>query len=333
MDGNKLSTACDLIIDIFNNPTVMAILDLAFVSLIIVIGGVMGAYTRLCRDISKDGKKNKVNGIRFGIASSFICVPFISSFLHVDYSSIIFPIDTNAITKFIEQVFLLISVAGISSYLGATLLDGLADKVLKQQVENLGKKQDDLEAEQDESKALIAELEKDKKITHFELGYFKAISALDKAENLLSQDGEDLSAGKKLKEGLDAIDEALLAVDKSDVKKDDYDRLLVLKAYILKRMNRIKDALDITELLMDGKEDNPILIYNKACYKYLLRQCDNNYSDIKDLIKKALLVPVDDPEFKRRQAKIKTKIFSKKEPDLEGLFNDDELQALKELCL
>ncbi|MGK2347967.1 hypothetical protein, partial [Klebsiella pneumoniae] len=46
----------------------------------------------------------------------------------------------------------LISVSGISAYLGYALLDGLANKVLKEQVDGIDKKQQDLEAEQDEFK-------------------------------------------------------------------------------------------------------------------------------------------------------------------------------------
>ncbi len=336
----KNNTLYDFLLDLINNQTTMAIFNLIFISSMIVLGGAMGSYARFCRDTYKGKSRKEINGYRFGVASAFICVPFISSFLHVDYSSMILPIEKSTTTKFIEQLFLLISVSGISAYLGYALLDGLADKVLKQQVENIDQKQKDLAAEQDELKEeleqsaqVIEKLEKDKNITHFELGYFKAIAAVDKAESLMSQGNEDLSVKKKLNEGLEAINDALSLVKADDVKKDDYERILVLKAYILKRLGKVSEALNVTDQVMAGKEDNPILIYNKACYKYILRQCIDDNSDIKELVKKALTIKVTDHEFKRRQEKIRAKVIAKKDNDLADLFNDEELEELKKAFL
>jgi len=329
-------TLCDFLLALINDQTTMAIFNLIFISSMIVLGGAMGSYARFCRDVYKGKKREEINGYRFGVASAFICVPFISSFLHVDYSSMILPIKEPTATKFIEQIFLLISVSGISAYLGYALLDGLADKVLKQQVENIDQKQKDLAAEQDELKEeldqstqTIEKLEKDKNITNFELGYFKAIAAVDKAESLISQGNEELSVNKKLNEGLEAINDALSLVKPEDVKKDDYERILVLKAYILKRLGNVREALEVTDKVMNGKEDNPILIYNKACYKFILRQCIEDNSDIKSLVRKALTIEVTDQEFKRRQEKIRAKVIAKKDNDLAGLFTDDEIEDLK----
>lgn len=328
---------------ILSKESLMAFFNLLFVASLICFGGVMGSYSRGCRDsqnkASKDNSGNdnkRVSVYRFGIASAFICVPFISSFLHVDYSSIIFPVADGGGTKFIEQILLLVSVSGISAYLGYALLDGLANKVLKQQVDDIDKKQQDLEAEQDEfkdeldkSKDLIEQLEMDKKITKFELGYFKAISAVDKAESMMSNLDEALSVKKKLTEALDAVTESLSLVKRNDVPKDDYDKLLVLKAYILKRLDRIDDALSITDELLVNNETNPILIYNKACYQYILRRCQADNSDIKEMIRRALTIKVTDPEFIRRQEKIRAKVIGNKDNDLAGLFSSDELEALK----
>lgn len=330
-----------ILLFVLSKDSLMAFLNLLFVASLICFGGVMGSYSRGCRDSqNKDksggGNNKRVSVYRFGIASAFICVPFISSFLHVDYSSIIFPVANGGGTKFIEQILLLVSVSGISAYLGYALLDGLANKVLKQQVEDIDKKQQDLEAEQDEfkdeldrSKELIEQLEMDKKITKFELGYFKAISAVDKAESMMSSPDDTLSVKKKLTEALDAVTESLSLVKREDVSKDDYDKLLVLKAYVLKRLNRIDDALSITDELLIGNEDNPILIYNKACYQYILRRCQADNSDIKDMIRRALTIKVSDPEFIRRQEKIRAKVIGNKDSDLAGLFTEDELDALR----
>lgn len=326
------------LLTILNSNTFMAIINLIFISLIICFGGVIGSYSKICRDGYKNNKADGVNGVRFGIASAFICVPFISSFLHVDYSSMLFPVTDNSIPKFIEQVFLLVSISGISAYLGYALLDGLAAKVLKQQVDDIGKQQKDLAAEQDElkeeveqGKEIIEKLKKDKMTTHFELCYFKAVSALDKAESLTIQGGEELSVSKKLKEGLSAIDDALSTINRGDVKKDDYDKVLVLKAYILKRLNRIPEALEITDMLIGDGEANPILIYNKACYQYLLRKCLTDNSDIKEMVKQALSIKVTDPEFMRRQEKLRVKVLSKKEEDLDDLFEDSEIEELRSM--
>ncbi len=338
-----LTNLHNILLFILSKESLMAFFNLLFVASLICFGGVMGSYSRGCRDSqnkaskANSGNDNKrVSVYRFGIASAFICVPFISSFLHVDYSSIIFPVADGGGTKFIEQILLLVSVSGISAYLGYALLDGLANKVLKQQVDDIDKKQQDLEAEQDEfkdeldkSKDLIEQLEMDKKITKFELGYFKAISAVDKAESMMSNPDEALSVKKKLTEALDAVTESLSLVKRNDVPKDDYDKLLVLKAYILKRLDRIDDALSITDELLVNNESNPILIYNKACYQYILRRCQADNSDIKEMIRRALTIKVTDPEFIRRQEKIRAKVVGNKDNDLAGLFSSDELEALK----
>ncbi len=83
-----------------------------------------GAIPEGCRDsqnkFSKDKDENnkRASVYRFGIASAFICVPFISSFLHVDYSSIIFPVADGGGTKFIEQILLLFLFSGSLRILG-----------------------------------------------------------------------------------------------------------------------------------------------------------------------------------------------------------------------
>lgn len=328
---------------ILSKDSLMAFLNLLFVASLICFGGVMGSYSRGCRDSQKKDVRDDNNGkkrvsiYRFGIASAFICVPFISSFLHVDFSSMTFPVPSGGVTKFIEQILLLISVSGISAYLGYALLDGLANKVLKQQVEEIDQKQQDLEAEQDElkdeldkSKSLIEQLEMDKKRTKFELGYFKAVSAVDKAESMMANPDDTSSVKKKLTEALEAVTESLSLVERGDVTKDDYDKLLVFKAYILKRLDRIDDALSITDELLADDKDNPILIYNKACYQYILRRCQTDNSDIKEMIKRALTISVSDPEFIRRQEKIRAKVIGNKDNDLEGLFTSDELEVLKQ---
>ncbi len=75
-----------------------AFFNLLFVASLICFGGVMGSYSRGCRDsqnkFSKDKDENnkRASVYRFGIASAFICVPFISSFFHADLPAIIFPV-------------------------------------------------------------------------------------------------------------------------------------------------------------------------------------------------------------------------------------------------
>ncbi|MDK9459840.1 hypothetical protein QNH95_18885, partial [Klebsiella pneumoniae] len=51
--------------------------------------------------------------------------------------------------------------------------------------------QDEFKDELDRSKELIEQLEMDKKTTKFELGYFKAISAVDKACLLYTSEAAD----------------------------------------------------------------------------------------------------------------------------------------------
>lgn len=308
--------------DSFLTGIAYPLLNTLFVFSVIAFGGCSGSYTKKCR--SAEHKKADSSGFLFGVSSAFICVPFLSSFLNIDFSSMIFPIAPEGKKKLIEQTLLLVSVSGIASYLGHALLDGLASKVLQQEMRNMSEKQNEMGEGVNQIKANYNK-------TNFELAYLKSTSAVDKYESLLSS-GNDDSAKKKLNEALVSIDQAIDIASgeaRKEFTDDDRDKVLVMKAYILKRLTRIDEALRITEQLLEKDENNPILLYNKACYMYLLNK-DNGIQKIKDMVVRALTVPVCNEEFKRRQSKIRIKVLASSDDDIAGLFSPDEIDGLRE---
>lgn len=247
-----------------------------------------------------------LKNILFGAAASFMCVPFFSSVIHIDYQSIILPIEAGKNAIFVQQALLLVSVSGIASYLGYALLDGIADKVLQQEIKNESEER----KKQDEN--IIIQNNR----LRAEVLYLKAITNTESAEKTGSKN--------LLEEALKCINEAI-TIYSDNTSSAEYDKSRVYKGYILKRLGRIQEALDIVNEQIQAGRTTPITLYNKACYLYLLQKESNESLDqIKSLIRQAITLETTDDALKQKQLRLKNKIKDNCESDLEGLFSDAE---------
>ncbi|WP_424748459.1 hypothetical protein [Klebsiella pneumoniae] len=96
--------------------------NFVFLAVIIIVGALLGSTLRTGKT-TDDTPKNELRSHKMvGIGSAFICVPFIASFLHLNYQSLLLPLRGTTAATFIEQLFMLISLSGIASYLGYGLL-------------------------------------------------------------------------------------------------------------------------------------------------------------------------------------------------------------------
>ncbi|MER2298618.1 MAG: hypothetical protein ABS956_14160 [Pseudomonas sp.] len=284
---------------------VPTLLNLIFVIVLILFGSFLGGYAQWSRT-AKEGENIPLKNILFGAAASFMCVPFFSSVIQIDYSLIVLPIAEGTTAKFIEKALLLVSVSGIASYLGYALLDGIAEKVLQQEI----KKESQERKEQDrniliQNNRLRAEIQ-----------YLKAVTNTESSEKTGSKN--------LLEEALKCINEAI-SIYSEDKNSAEYDKARVFKGYILKRLGRIPEALEIVNEQINSGQKNPITLYNKACYLYILEK-DNasSLNTIKSLIREAITLETSDESLKQKQLRIKDKIKDDREIDLSGLFNESE---------
>lgn len=284
---------------------VPTLLNLLFVVVLILFGSFLGGYAQWSRTANEQDSIPLKN-ILFGAAASFMCVPFFSSVIQIDYSLIVLPIADGATAKFIEKSLLLVSVSGIASYLGYALLDGIAEKVLQQEI----KKESQERKEQDQS--IIQQNNR----LRAEVQYLKAVTNTESAEKTGSKN--------LLEEALTCINEAI-AVYSDNKASPEYDKARVYKGYILKRLDRIQEALEIVNEQISSGQKNPITLYNKACYLYLLSKNNSSGLDvIKSLIREAITLETSDENLKQKQLRIKNKIKDGLEEDLKGLFDDAE---------
>lgn len=311
---------------LFHKNSFLAVVNLLLLGFFIFVGALLGS-------VLKCGKNNEKSNHRIGIAAAFICVPFLSSFLHLSYSSLLLPLKETAQEKYIEQIFLLISISGISAYLGYGLLDSIANRVLQSQVDEINSQQKETSGEIDELKHENSSMRETTVNLSLEVLYLKALGAVEKATTLIDSGKEDgetkLAIQKKCLDAIKFLDEGLLKVDKEKDYKT-YDRFMVLKAFVLKRLNKMLDALHIIEELLSKDTNNPILLYNLGCYKYLT--CDKSadiLDEIKALIIKALTVKTNDEMSNKRQKKLFEKVISKVDADIADLFSAEEIEDIK----
>lgn len=288
------------------------LLNLLFVILLILGGSFLGGYAKWSRSTEEKGGIPFKN-ILFGAAASFMCVPFFSSVIHIDYQSIILPIEAGKSAIFVQQALLLVSVSGIASYLGYALLDGIADKVLQQEIKK----------ESEERKAQDEKIFSQNNSLRAEVLYLKAVTNTESAEKTGSKN--------LLEEALRCINEAL-AIYSENKSSPEYDKSRVYKGYILKRLGRIPEALEIVNEQIAAGRTTPITLFNKACYLYLLqKEKQDDFDQIKTLIRQAITLETTDNELKQKQLRLKNKIKEDGEPDLKGLFNELERAEIGEL--
>ncbi|MQT66216.1 hypothetical protein GHO42_24440 [Pseudomonas sp. FSL R10-0056] len=282
-----------------------AMFNLTFVMVLIGLGSYLGAYAKWSR-APGEVEKMPLKSVLFGGAASFLCVPFFSSVIHIEYASIMLPIELGKTPQFVQHALLLISISGIASYLGYAMLDGIADKVLRKEIEE----------ETEERKKQAEQIFKQQKQLRAKMLYLEAVTTAESAEKTKSEN--------LLKSALKAIDEAV-SIYSEDKTTQEYYQSSVHKAYILKRLNRVQDALQIVNDQLEAGWKNPITLYNKACYLYLLLQDKQAGTDaIKELIRTAITLPADTDNHRKKQEILRDRVSAGEEPDIAGLFDEQE---------
>ncbi|EPF7165724.1 hypothetical protein ACSTVK_002075 [Escherichia coli] len=316
---------------VLTSKSVIALLNFLFLALVIVMGALLGSTLRTGKN--SDTSDNKFIGSThmIGIGAAFICVPFIASFLHLNYQSLLLPLADTTAAEYIEQLFMLISLAGIASYLGYGLLDNIANKVLQSQVQEIGQEQKEakhsIEALVNENK----QIKSNEKKIRLELLYLKAKDAVESGQRYGEKTTEEdkLASKKKYNDALAFLDEGLREINEED-DYHSFDRFMVLKAFTLKRIDDIAGALEIVKKLLVKDKTNPVLLYNMGCYLLLSKQ-HKDEQEVKDFIMKALTVTPEKEAHKPLQKKIIEKVLARLDSDIQDLFNDDELARIREM--
>jgi tetratricopeptide (TPR) repeat protein len=286
-----------------------AMFNLTFVMVLICLGSYLGAYAKWSREPGELAQM-PLRSVLFGIAASFLCVPFFSSVIHIEYASIMLPIELGKTPQFVQHALLLISISGIASYLGYAMLDGIADKVLRKEIEE----------ETEERKKQDEQIFRQQKQLRAKMLYLEAVTTVESAEKTKSEN--------LLKDALKAIEEAV-AIYSEDKSSKEYYQSSVHKAFILKRLNRVQEALQIVNDQLDAGWKNPITLYNKACYLYLLLRNKQDSTDaIKELIRMAITLPTDNENHRKKQEVLRDRVSADEEPDIEGLFDEHERAAI-----
>lgn len=289
-----------------------AMFNLTFVMVLIGLGSYLGAYAKWSRAPGEDAKM-PLRSVLFGIAASFLCVPFFSSVIHIEYAVIMLPVESAKIPQFVQHALLLISISGIASYLGYAMLDGIADKVLRKEIEE----------ETEERKKQDEQIFKQQKQLRAKMLYLEAVTTAESAEKTGSEN--------LFKDALKAIDEAV-AIYSEDKASKEYYQSSVHKAFILKRLNNVQEALQIVNDMLDAGWKNPVTLYNKACYLYLLMQDRQQSTDaIKELVRTAITLPTDSDNYRKKQEVLRRRVSADEEPDIKGLFDEREREVIATL--
>ena len=292
--------------------TMLILANLILVFSLIFVGSFFGAFANWFKESDKDPLP--IKNVVFGMAISFICVPFFSSVIHIQYDKLILPLVDVTTDMFLQQALLLISISGIASYLGYRVLDNIAEKIMEK-VEKVEKESDDIMKDTEELKAQY-------KKTQADMAYMQAVTAMQRA---IKENSPNL-----MKQSLEYIN-AAIDFYKNDKKSEEYERSIVCKSYILKRLGMVKEALAGLEEISSLGVCTPTILYNMACYKNILRKelADSHQLDeIKSLIKKMLAFKTSDEEDIKRIARFKSNIINDGEKDLSDVFTKDELDTL-----
>lgn len=296
-----------------------AMFNLGFIMVLIGIGSYLGAYAKWSRAPGELAKM-PMRSVLFGMAASFLCVPFFSSVIHIEYAAIMLPVVSTKIPDFVQHALLLISISGIASYLGYAMLDGIADKVLRKEI------QEETEERKKQDEQIVNQQQQilnHQKQLRARMLYLEAVTTAESAEKTGSEN--------LLKDALKAIDEAVLIYGEDKSSKE-YYQASVHKAFILKRLGKIKDALQIVDEQLDAGWKTPITLYNKACYLYLLLQEGQGSTDaIKDLIRNAITLPTDSDNYRKKQDVLRLRVSADEEPDIKGLFDEQERASIATL--
>lgn len=323
-----------IILALISSSSFIALLNFLFLASVIMAGALLGSTLRTGKTIQETDNKFLRSNRMIGIGSAFICVPFIASFLHLNYQSLLLPLKVESDSAtYIEQLFMLISLAGIASYLGYGLLDNIANKVLQSQVEDLGEEQKETKHSVETLMEENKKIKSNEKNMKLELLYMKAKDAVEAGHRFAhapQPSAEDrLASKKKYNDALGFLNEGIEEIDEN-TDYQTYDKFMILKAFILKRLDDIPGALSIVKKLLQKDANNPVLIYNMGCYM-LLSNLKDDVDEVKKLIIKALTIGPLDKIHRTRQQKLIERVLARLDDDIKDLFDEAELSRIREL--
>lgn len=295
-------------------------LNILYIIFLILIGGIFGS-------IAKDRTPNYL----IGISTAFIAVPFSSSFVKIDYNHIFLAdflkiqpytvelwSDVSKFSGFIEHSLMLISIAGISSYIGAAILENIAQKVLPKDLDEIEKKvEDKLEKVEDDISHQLETSKKEKDELQ------KQIDILKVKELIRNHESESDSNKKST-----YIEDALLLLEKYCLYENNKD-VLFYKACLYKRISKWEESLKIIDTLIDSGFKNPSIMYNKGCYTYLYNHKKDENGEAKKYITQALTMECNSKKERNSQITMIEMVINKKDEDISDLFSDDELLQFK----
>lgn len=295
-----------------DTATMLIILNLVIVFFLIFTGSFFGAFANWFKESGKEPLP--IKNVIFGMAISFICVPFFSSVIHIQYDKLIIPLVGVTTDQFLQQALLLISISGIASYLGYRVLDNIAEKIMEK-VEKVEKESDELIKDTEELKIQYRK-------TQAEMAYMQAVTAMQRAMKE--------SSSNLMKQSLEYINTSI-ELCKHDKTAEEYERAVVCKSYILKRLGMVAEALAGLDEISSLGVCTPTILYNMACYRNILRKKSNDFckiEEIKTLVKRALDFKTTDEEDIKRIARFKNNLVNDTEEDLSDVFTKEELDAL-----
>ena len=307
--------------------------NILYVSLLIIIGGGFGSFVKfISKKIHSDDYliDNQIcffsckNIYLFfkvifpGICTSFIAVPFTTSFIKLDYKTLLFSnlssADPILLAQFIENSLMLVALAGITAYIGVAILDNIANKITQEQI-------DDIKEDVDESKKTTQETENKTKALEITIALLRVNSIIQEVDsNNVNSSNVDHEKEKN------SLNQALKILEPYTDPKE-HSKLLSSKACIYKRLGEISKALNIMDTLLAVRDD-PLVLYNKGCYEYLIEKKDKKES-AKINILKGLNLPVSEKSEIDMQKKLRDKLINKKDKDIVELFSPAELIELQ----
>ena len=237
---------------------------LLFVLFLVVIGGLVGSHVgyrfdhRIKKKIWESGGHRQYVA---GVAAAIVGVTFLSGPVDPDYTAIATMGDGDTIGSFVKEVLKLLAVAVLAGYLGTYLLRTVADRLLNEET-----------ARRTSENSVYTKLHVSKNLIFERREYRDALAQLDAA----------LAERNRFPEHLNS---SLMS------------QIYLLRAYALKRLKRIDEALHEVKKSLDHQKSAQGY-YNKACYIVLKRGSEivknkTEIDEVADLLEKAVALVLD----------------------------------------
>lgn len=170
-----------------------------------------------------------------GVGGAIVGVAFAGGLVEHNYQEISLAAKDSA--KFVGGVLRLLAVAILGGYLGVRLIDQVAERLLSQKIKQMEDKLDSVRSEFD-------------------------------VERTIRESAKSVRDGFPSR-ALGVLDELLQHVPHGVIRPDDLANVRVLRGYALKRLGRLREALQEVEASLRIKPTYAGW-YNKACYTALL---------------------------------------------------------------